>query len=137
MSPALVAPDTGPPESTPSPTLVVLAAGLSTRYGAVKPLASVGPQGEALIDYALYDAARSGYGDAILVVRREIEAEVSRHVEELTAGSWPCRLVCQRTDDLPGGVALAGRPYEALGDRPRCVDRATCRPGAVRRGERR
>ena len=108
MSPALVAPDTGPPESTSSPTLVVLAAGLSTRYGAVKPLASVGPQGEALIDYALYDAARSGYGDAILMVRREIEAEVSRHVEELTAGSWPCRFVCQRTDDLPDGVALAG-----------------------------
>ena len=108
MSPALVAPDTGPPESTPSPTLVVLAAGLSTRYGAVKPLASVGPQGEALIDYALYDAACSGYGDAILMVRQEIEAEVSRHVEKLTGGSWPCRFVCQRMDDLPDGVAFAG-----------------------------
>lgn len=108
MSQAPFAPDTEPLESTSPPTLVVLAAGLSTRYGAVKPLASVGPQGEALIDYALYDAARSGYGDAILVVRREIEAEVSRHVEELTAGSWPCRFVCQRMDDLPDGAVFAG-----------------------------
>ena len=96
------------PDSSAVATLVVLAAGLSTRYGAVKPLAPVGPSDEALIDYALYDAARSGYSDAILVVRREIEAVVSGHVEELTAGSWPCRFVCQSMDDLPDGVAFAG-----------------------------
>lgn len=90
------------------PTLVVLAAGLSTRYGGVKPLAAVGPSGEALIDYALYDAARSGYGSAILVVRREIQAEVSGHVEDVTGGSWPCRFVCQCVDDLPDGVEFAG-----------------------------
>ncbi len=79
---------------------------MSTRYGAVKPLAAVGPQGEALLDYTLFDAARSGYGGAVLVVRREIEDAVSRHIEELTAGSWPCRFVRQRLDDLPTGVAL-------------------------------
>ena len=76
----------------------------------MKPLASVGPHGESLIDYTLYDAARSGYGGAILVVRREIEDEVSRHVEALTAGSWPCRFVCQRMDNIPDGVSFpAGR----------------------------
>lgn len=96
------------PESTAVPTLVVLAAGLSTRYGAVKPLAPVGPSGEALIDYALYDAACSGYGGAILVVHREIEAEVSGHVEDVTGGSWPCRFVCQSADDLPDGAQSAG-----------------------------
>ena len=106
MSPATASPGAGPLGSTPSPTLVVLAAGLATRYGAVKPLAAVGPQGEALIDYALFDAARSGYGGAVLVVRQEIESEVSRHVQELTTGMWPCRFVCQRLDDLPADVAL-------------------------------
>ena len=90
------------------PTLVVLAAGLSTRYGAVKPLAPVGPSDEALIDYALYDAARSGYGSALLVVRRDIQAEVSGHVEELMGGVWPCRFVCQSVDDLPEGTTFAG-----------------------------
>ena len=83
-----------------------MAAGLSTRYGELKPLASVGPRGEALIDYTLFDAARSGYGDAVLVVRREIEDQVSRHVEELTSGSWRCRFVCQRVEDLPAGAVL-------------------------------
>ena len=90
------------------PTLVVLAAGLSTRYGAVKPLAPVGPSDEALIDYALYDAARSGYRSALLVVRRDILAEVSGHVEELTGGVWPCRFVCQSVDDVPEGTTFAG-----------------------------
>jgi len=81
-----------------------LAAGLSARYGAIKPLASVGPNAEALIDYALFDAARAGYSGVVLVVREEIEDDVSRHVEELTSGSLPCRLVCQRMDDVPAGA---------------------------------
>ena len=96
------------PDSTAVPTLVVLAAGLSTRFGAVKPLAPVGPSDEALIDYALFDATRAGYGGAILVVRREIEAVVSDHVEDLTGGAWPCRFVCQSIEDLPDGIAFTG-----------------------------
>lgn len=90
------------------PTLVVLAGGLSTRYGSVKPLAPVGPSNEALIDYSLFDAARSGYGGAILVVSRQIHTEMSEHVEELTGGFWPCRLVCQSIDDFPDGVVFPG-----------------------------
>ncbi len=106
MRRASVSPDAAPLDAAPSPTLVVLAAGLSTRYGAVKPLAAVGPQQEALLDYALFDAARSGYGGAVLVVRREIEDDVARHVEALTAGSWPCLFVCQRLEDVPAGAAV-------------------------------
>lgn len=110
MSPALVPRNLGPSGSTPTPTLVVLAAGLSTRYGGVKPLAQVGPGGEALIDYALFDAARSGFGGAVVVVREEIESDVARHVGELTSRSWPVRFVCQRLDDIPvGEPPVAGR----------------------------
>jgi hypothetical protein len=90
-------------DSNASPVLVVLAAGMSTRFGAVKPLAAVGPNDETLLDYVMYDAARSGYGSAVFVVRPEIEEAVSRHVESLTSGSWPCRFVYQRLDDLPEG----------------------------------
>ena len=60
-------------------TLVVLAAGLGKRYGGLKPLAPVGPSGEALLDYALYDARRAGFTRAVLVVRRETEALFRRH----------------------------------------------------------
>lgn len=57
-----------------------------------------------MIDYALFDAARSGYGGAVVVVREEIEADVARHVGALTSGAWPVRFVCQRLDDVPVGA---------------------------------
>lgn len=64
-------------------TLVVLAAGLGTRYGGLKQLIPVGPCGEALPDYGLYDAARAGFRKAVLVIRRENEELFRRHVGEV------------------------------------------------------
>lgn len=65
------------------PTLVVLAAGLGSRYGGLKQLASVGPRGEALLDYGVYDAARAGFCKVVFVIRREVEALFRRHVDEV------------------------------------------------------
>ena len=59
---------------TQSPALVILAAGLSSRFGAAKQLEPVGPSGEAILDYAIYDAVRAGFADVLLVVRPEMEA---------------------------------------------------------------
>jgi len=55
------------------PTLVVLAAGLGTRYGGLKQIDAVGPNGETIIDYALYDAMRAGFGKAVFVIRHYFE----------------------------------------------------------------
>ncbi len=63
----------------PGPTVVVLAAGASRRYGGLKQLEPLGPAGEPLLDYALWDAARAGFSRALLVVRRELEAAFSEH----------------------------------------------------------
>jgi NDP-sugar pyrophosphorylase family protein len=79
-------------------TLVVLAAGLGTRFGGLKPLAPVGPSGEALLDYALYDARSAGFGRAVLVVRRETEELFRRHV----AGAADCVI-----QEAPLGTAHA------------------------------
>lgn len=68
------------------PSLVILAAGLSTRYGGGKQLAPVGPSGEALLDYALYDAIGAGFRRAVLVIRRDAEAAFRQHVERLGGG---------------------------------------------------
>ena len=69
--------------STPtSPTLVVLAAGLGTRYGDVKQLDRVGPGGATLMDYALADASCAGFGRAVVVVRPEIEGAVASHLKD-------------------------------------------------------
>ena len=54
------------------PTLLVLAAGLGTRYGGLKQIDSVGPNGETLIDYCLYDGVRAGFGKVVFVIRRAV-----------------------------------------------------------------
>ncbi|MEA3224566.1 MAG: sugar phosphate nucleotidyltransferase [Planctomycetota bacterium] len=55
------------------PTLVVLAAGLGTRYGGLKQLDAVGPNGETIIDYSVYDAVRAGFGEVVFVIRHYFE----------------------------------------------------------------
>ena len=58
-----------------APTLLVLAAGMGSRYGGLKQMDAVGPSGETMLDYAVYDAVRAGFGRAVFVVRREFEGE--------------------------------------------------------------
>ena len=57
------------------PSLLVLAAGMGSRYGGVKQLDSVGAHGETLIDYSVYDAHRSGYGKVVFIIRPDIEKD--------------------------------------------------------------
>jgi NDP-sugar pyrophosphorylase family protein len=90
--------------------LVVLAAGMGSRFGGVKQIEGVGPSGEALIDYSIYDALRSGFRTIVFVVREEIGADV----EEFFSGKIPSdvtvRFVNQRLDDVPGDYhAPSGR----------------------------
>lgn len=70
-------------------TLVVMAAGIGSRFGGTKQLASVGPDGEAFLDFAMADAAAAGADKAVLVVRSDIEDDVRRHVEGRRADQPP------------------------------------------------
>ncbi len=88
-----------------NPSLVILAAGLSRRYGSLKQLAPVGPGGEALLDYTLYDTVLAGFAHAVFVVSDGGRDEVKRHVECLTGDAMKCTWVVQRLTDLPGGFA--------------------------------
>jgi hypothetical protein len=83
--------------------LVVLAAGLSTRYGRLKQLDPLGPGGEAIMDFNVYDAARAGFGSVTYVVRREILEDVQRHVDRLIGGTFETSYVCQELEQLPEG----------------------------------
>lgn len=97
-----------PPAVDPiPPALVVLAAGLSTRYGRLKQLDPVGPAGEAMMEYAIRDAVEAGVGRVVIVVRGEIERQVAKHVARAVAhGRLPARVdlvtAVQRPEDLPG-----------------------------------
>lgn len=64
------------------PALVVLAAGIGSRYGGLKQIDPVGPGGATLMDYTIYDALQSGIEDVVMVVQRRTEAEVREHVDK-------------------------------------------------------
>jgi hypothetical protein len=91
-------------------SLLVLAAGLGSRYGGLKQLDPVGPSGETLLDYAVFDAVRAGFGRVVFVIRREFAAEFREKVGARYAGRVAVDYVFQSLDALPPGFAPpAGR----------------------------
>ena len=87
----------------PAPSLVVMAAGIGSRYGGLKQVDPVGPSGEIILDYSVYDAIRAGFGKVVFVIRREIESDfretVGRNVEPHIDTSY----TFQELDALPEG----------------------------------
>ena len=81
--------------------LVILAAGLGSRFGGPKQLAPLGPSGENLMDYAAFDALRAGFEELVVVTRAELESDVRAAFERGVDGRAPVRYVLQRVDDLP------------------------------------
>jgi NDP-sugar pyrophosphorylase family protein len=93
-----------------APTLLVLAAGMGSRYGGLKQIDPVGPSGETVLDYAVHDAVRAGFGEAVFVIRREFEEAFASAVTAKYARAIAVRTVFQSTDDLPPGFDVpAGR----------------------------
>jgi len=93
-----------------APALVILAAGVGSRFGGPKQLSPVGPSGETLLDYAIYDALRAGFTRAVLIIREELRAPLREHVARVIRRALPINYVEQRLDDLPGGRRVpAGR----------------------------
>ncbi|MGV3639115.1 MAG: NTP transferase domain-containing protein [Adhaeribacter sp.] len=88
------------------PALVVLAAGMATRYGRLKQLDPFGPQGETILEYALYDAIRAGFGKVVFVVRQSIEKEFREALADKLAGRIEVAYVCQELDSLPAGFSV-------------------------------
>lgn len=89
------------------PTLLVLAAGMGTRYGGNKQLDEVGPSGETIIDYSIYDAIRAGFGKIVFVIRRDIEEQVKERFVERLLGKIEVDYVFQEITNLPEGVRVA------------------------------
>jgi UTP-glucose-1-phosphate uridylyltransferase len=85
---------------------VVLAAGLSTRYGGNKQLASVGPSDEVLLDYAVYDATQAGFESVTFVIRHELAQHFEEHVARRFGRKLQIRFAYQELRDLPRGVSL-------------------------------
>ena len=83
------------------PTLVVLAAGMGSRYGGLKQVDPVGPSGEAILDYSVFDAERAGFGKVVFIIRRDFESEFKEKVGRKYEGILPVEYCYQDIADLP------------------------------------
>ncbi|MDT8390863.1 MAG: sugar phosphate nucleotidyltransferase [Lentisphaeria bacterium] len=91
---------------SPSPALVVLAAGMGSRYGGLKQVDPVGPSGEIIIDYSIYDALKAGFRKVVFVIRRDIESDFRAAIGSRYEGICDVRYVFQELDTLPGGFSV-------------------------------
>ena len=89
------------------PTLLVLAAGMGSRYGSLKQMDGVGPNNEAIIDYSVYDAIRAGFGKVVFVIRHSFEKEFREVFSaERFGGRIAVEFVFQELDYLPEGASV-------------------------------
>lgn len=85
------------------PTLLVLAAGIGSRYGGLKQLDPVGPSGETIIDYSVFDALRAGFGKVVFIIRKQIEKEFLNFFDGRFKGKIETDYVFQELEILPDG----------------------------------
>ena len=85
------------------PTLFLLAAGMGSRYGGLKQLDGLGPNGETIMDYSIYDAIRAGFGKLVFVIRKDFEQDFRDKILSKYESHIPCELVFQALDNLPEG----------------------------------
>ena len=88
------------------PSLLVLAAGLGSRYGGLKQLDGLGPNSETIMDYSIYDAVKAGFGKVVFVIRETFEKEFREKVAKKYEHLIPIEIVFQELDNLPEGFEL-------------------------------
>ncbi|WP_242921251.1 sugar phosphate nucleotidyltransferase [Pontibacter liquoris] len=88
------------------PTLLVLAAGMATRYGSLKQMAGFGPHGETLLDYSVYDALKAGFGKVVFVIPRSAEEAFKAGVRQRLPAGLAVAYVVQELDMLPQGFVV-------------------------------
>lgn len=92
------------------PSLVIMAAGLGSRYGGSKQIDPVGPKGEIIMDYSIYDAIRTGFGRIVFVINKQLEEDFRKRIISRYERHIDTDYVIQDLDRLPEGISLpAGR----------------------------
>ena len=88
------------------PTLVIMAAGMGSRFGGLKQITPVGPNGERIIDYSIYDAIAAGFGKVVFIIKHEIEQQFKENVGKVVAAKIPVEYVYQELAKLPDGFSV-------------------------------
>ncbi len=89
------------------PTLLVLAAGMGSRYGSLKQIDPVGPSGETIIDYSIYDAKRAGFGKVVFIIRKSFEQDFKDIFIAKLQPHIPVEYVFQEIDKVPAGLPFS------------------------------
>ena len=89
-----------------NPTLVVLAAGMGSRFGGLKQISPLGPNGEIIIDYSLHDAYKAGFRDVVFVIKKEIYETFKEVIGEKTEKYMNVSYAFQEIDMLPEGFTV-------------------------------
>ena len=103
------------PDAVVKPTLLVLAAGIGSRYGGLKQIDPIGPGGESIIDYSVFDALRAGFGKLVFVIRREIEEPFKQSIGRRFEGRVPVEYVFQELSKLPPGFSVPANRQKPWG----------------------
>ncbi|MCL5103314.1 MAG: nucleotidyltransferase [Armatimonadetes bacterium] len=88
------------------PTLVVMAAGMGSRYGGLKQIDPIGPNGEIILDYSAYDAIKAGFGKIVFVIRRDLEDAFRERVGKVLENRVDVAYVFQELTNLPAGFSV-------------------------------
>jgi hypothetical protein len=86
------------------PTLLILAAGMGSRYGGIKQMDAFGPSGETIIDYSIYDAIRSGFGKVVFIIRKDFAEDFKNLFEQKLKGKIQTEYVMQEMDSYTEGL---------------------------------
>ncbi len=89
-----------------SPTLVVLAAGMGSRYGGLKQMDAFGPNGETIIDYSIYDAIEAGFDKVVFIIREFFKEDFQKAIDAKYGKKIECRYVTQELEHLPEGYTV-------------------------------
>jgi hypothetical protein len=85
--------------------LLVMAAGIGSRYGSVKQMEGIGPSGETIMDYSIYDAIQAGFNKVVFIIRKSIERDFIEHILKKYDKKIEVEYVFQEVDSLPSGVS--------------------------------
>ena len=115
------------------PTLVILAAGMASRYGSMKQVQGFGPNGETIMDYSIYDAIRAGFGKIVFIIRREFAEDFKNIFEPKLKGRVETAYVYQEMDSYLGDFEVPAERKKPWGTAHAvlCADDAVSEPFAV------
>ena len=87
-------------------TLLILAAGMGSRFGGLKQMEPLGPHGESIIEYSIHDAVKAGFNKAVIIIKKEIEHDFKKYVGVHLEKAIKVEYVFQEIDSLPEGYSV-------------------------------